>query len=117
MSSSRPSDTGTELPDHADLPDADGAIAPDLFSEGVGFRDDDTGEYAEHDAAGGDRARSSAATPGHDAGHDAGHDGGHDGGHDAGHDGARDSWSPASSSSSVRQRLADAWDRTRPWSA
>ncbi len=48
MSSSRPSDTGIELPDPADLPDADGAIAPDLFSEGVGFRDDDSDERRRH---------------------------------------------------------------------
>src|SRR6478752_5757203 len=101
MSSSRPSDTGTELPDPADLPDADGAIAPDLFSEVVGFRDDDSDEHAEHDAPGDDRTRSSAATPSHDDGHDAG----------------RDPRSPASPSSSLRQRLVDAWNRTRPWSA
>src|SRR6476620_8120809 len=105
MSSSRPSDTGTELPDPADLPDADGAIAPDLFSEVVGFRDDDSDEHAERDAPGDDRTRSYAATPGHEAGHRAGHDAAHD------------PRSPAASSSSLRQRLVDAWDRTRPWSA
>src|SRR6478752_9306385 len=105
MSSSRPSDTGTELPDPADLPDADGAIAPDLFSEVVGSRDDDSDEHAERDAPGDDRTRSYAATPGHEAGHRAGHDAAHD------------PRSPAASSSSLRQRLVDAWDRTRPWSA
>ncbi len=101
MSSSRPSDTGTELPDPADLPDADGATAPDVFSEGVGFRDDDTDEYAAPDAPRDDRTRAYAATPGHGAGHDADHD----------------PRSPASSTSSVRRRLVGAWDRTRPWSA
>src|SRR3954468_2220385 len=44
MSSSRPSETGTELPDRPtplDLPDDDGASAPDLFGEGSDFRDDE----------------------------------------------------------------------------
>ena len=95
MSSSRPSDTGIELPDPADLPDADGAIGPDLFSEGVGFRDDDSDEHA---APGDNRPRPYAATPGDDAGRDGAHE-------------ARSSACPA------RALSWTAWDRTRPWSA
>ena len=48
MSSSRPPEAGTELPDRADLPDDEGAGALDIFPEGVGFRDegDDPMTYA-----------------------------------------------------------------------
>ena len=95
MSSSRPPEAGTELPDRADLPDDDGAGAPDIFPEGVGFRDetDDPMTYAV--------SAPSAATPRPEDGVDGVN----------GVDGDADARVP------LGRRLADARGQARPWSA
>ncbi|WP_020142124.1 cell wall metabolism sensor histidine kinase WalK [Terracoccus sp. 273MFTsu3.1] len=89
MSSSRPPEAGTELPSRADLPDDDGAGAPDIFPEGVGFRDesDDPMTYAVQAPA--------ADTPRPGAGVDE----------------------DADARVPLGRRLADARDQVRPWSA
>ncbi|GAB2751302.1 HAMP domain-containing sensor histidine kinase [Terrabacter koreensis] len=103
MSSSRPSDAPVEkfdrperpdLPDPADLPDADGAPAPDLRGPEVGFTDepadqrtDDTRTYAVPLAP-------AAGFPSDAA-----------------------SEEPAEDQRTLRERLADAQDRVRPWAA
>jgi two-component system, OmpR family, sensor kinase len=93
MSSSRRPETGTELPDRADLPDDDGANAPDLAPEGVGFGDD-----LDHDTDG----RPAYAVPAPAAVTERPEDG------TGGDDETR---------TPLRQRLADARDQVRPWSA
>jgi two-component system OmpR family sensor kinase len=93
MSSSRPPEAGTELPDRADLPDDDGATAPDLFPEGVGFRDDlddDTDERMTYAAP---APAEAAVRP------------------ESGQDGEAETRVP------LRRRLAHARDQVRPWSA
>jgi two-component system OmpR family sensor kinase len=93
MSSSRPPEAGTELPDRADLPDDDGATAPDLFPEGVGFRDDlddDTDDRMTYAAP---APAEAAVRP------------------ESGQDGEAETRVP------LRRRLAHARDQVRPWSA
>ncbi|MGO4663907.1 sensor histidine kinase [Terrabacter sp. 2TAF16] len=92
MSSSRPPEAGTELPDRADLPDDD-ATAPDLFPEGVGFRDDlddDTDDRMTYAAP---APAEAAVRP------------------ESGQDGEAETRVP------LRRRLAHARDQVRPWSA
>jgi len=99
MSSSRPPETGTELPDRADLPDDEGASPLDLFHEGVGFRDDlDDGTDDRMTYA----VPAPAAAPARPADGEDGEDG---------EDGDAQARVPLS------RRLADARDRVRPWSA
>ncbi|KRB47364.1 cell wall metabolism sensor histidine kinase WalK [Terrabacter sp. Root181] len=96
MSSSRPPETGTELPDRADLPDDDGASPLDLFHEGVGFRDDlddDTDDRMTYAVP-----APAAATARPEDGEDS-------------EDGDAEARVPLS------WRLADARDQVRPWSA
>ena len=94
MSSSRPPETGTELPDRADLPDDDGASPLDLFHEGVGFRDD-----LDDDTD--DRMTYAVPAPAAATGRPEDGEDGEDG----------DARVPLS------RRLADARDQVRPWSA
>jgi two-component system OmpR family sensor kinase len=104
MSSSRPSDIGhadTDLPDPADLPEADGAAARDLFADGVGFTDessrtardtDDTMAYAVSPGT-------APATPAGSAGATS-------------TSGPRDPGGPT-----LRERWDATRERVRPWSA
>ncbi|MGO4599846.1 sensor histidine kinase [Terrabacter sp. 2RAF25] len=96
MSSSRPSDAFVDRPDPADLPDADGAPAPDLGAPEVGFTDepdepDDTRTYAVPLAP----AAGFPSEPGSAAGEE----------------------SAEGEQRSLRERLADVQERVRPWSA
>ncbi|NUO90271.1 MAG: sensor histidine kinase, partial [Dermatophilaceae bacterium] len=88
MSSSRPSEARIDLPDPADLPDVDGVPAPDLRGPEVVFTDEPT-----------DDTRTYAVPLAPAAGFPS-------------------EAAPAEvESPSLRQRLADAQDRVRPWSA
>src|SRR4051795_9128925 len=90
MSSSRPPETGTELPDRADLPDDDGASAPG-FPQGVGFVDDESEDGTSAYAVSAPPPATAQSAPGQE----------------------RD----ADDSASLGRRLADARSRVRPWSA
>ncbi|KRF35730.1 HAMP domain-containing sensor histidine kinase [Terrabacter sp. Soil810] len=99
MSSSRPPETGTELPDRADLPDDDGASPLDLFHEGVGFRDD-----LDDDTD--DRMTYAVPVPAAATGRP-----------EDGEDGEDSEDGDAEARVPLSRRLADARDQVRPWSA
>jgi len=100
MSSSRRPETGTDLPNRADLPDDDGANAPDLLPEGVGFRD-----YVDDPGGTNGAAPMTYAVPAPSAAATRPEVG------EEGEDGDAEARVP------LRRRLADARAQLRPWSA
>lgn len=100
MSSSRPSDAFVDRPDPADLPDAEGAPTPDLGAPEVGFTD----EPDEPDEPDDTRTYAVPLAPAAGFPSEAGSSG-------------DDEEDAETYDRSLRQRLSDAQDRVRPWSA